>query len=167
MLTPKDAILFKIGLKCAKECLILKCKYIQNPWWYTFPKSSTGGVWILNGIAHCECVFLKSNSAHFMIAEYKCQSTTNELSKTSPAVCTIPSWQLHHGVVYWMLYQTSYKTNHVEHYTHACESTTHQWVNDHKLTLKSRASKSTGAGECPFQKKNHGQQKKKKKEEEE
>ena len=34
MLTPKDAILFKIDLKCAKECPILKYKYIQNPWFY-------------------------------------------------------------------------------------------------------------------------------------
>ena len=34
MLMPKDAILFKIVLKCAKECLILKYKYIQNPWFY-------------------------------------------------------------------------------------------------------------------------------------
>ena len=32
MLTPKDAILLKIVLNCAKECLILKYKYIQNPW---------------------------------------------------------------------------------------------------------------------------------------
>ena len=32
MLTPKDAILFKIVHTCAKECLILKYKYIQNPW---------------------------------------------------------------------------------------------------------------------------------------
>ena len=34
MLTPKDAILFKIVNKCAIECLILKYKYIQNPWPY-------------------------------------------------------------------------------------------------------------------------------------
>ena len=33
MLMPKDAILFKIVLKYAKECLILKYKYIQNPWY--------------------------------------------------------------------------------------------------------------------------------------
>ena len=25
------------GLKCAKECLIVKYKYIQNPWLYTLP----------------------------------------------------------------------------------------------------------------------------------
>ena len=34
-MTPKDAILLKIVLKCVKECLILKYKYIQNPW-YSF-----------------------------------------------------------------------------------------------------------------------------------
>ena len=32
-MTPKDAILFKIVHTCAKECLILKYKYIQNPWY--------------------------------------------------------------------------------------------------------------------------------------
>ena len=31
---PKDAILFEIVHTCAKECLILKFKYIQNPWSY-------------------------------------------------------------------------------------------------------------------------------------
>ena len=30
-----------IGLKCAKECLILKYRYIQNPW--LTPKTSAGG----------------------------------------------------------------------------------------------------------------------------
>ena len=34
MLTPKDVILFKIVHTCAKECLILKYKYIQNPCFY-------------------------------------------------------------------------------------------------------------------------------------
>ena len=29
---PKAAILFKIVHTCAKECLILKYKYVQNPW---------------------------------------------------------------------------------------------------------------------------------------
>ena len=29
---PKDTILFKIVHTCAKECLILKDNYIQNPW---------------------------------------------------------------------------------------------------------------------------------------
>ena len=32
-MTPKDAILFEIVHTCAKECLILKYKYIQNPWY--------------------------------------------------------------------------------------------------------------------------------------
>ena len=31
-MTPKAAILFKIVHTCAKECLILKYKYVQNPW---------------------------------------------------------------------------------------------------------------------------------------
>ena len=31
-MTPKDAILFTIFHTYAKECLILKYKYIQNPW---------------------------------------------------------------------------------------------------------------------------------------
>ena len=35
-MTPKDAILFKIVHTCAKECLILKYKYIQNPWCYPY-----------------------------------------------------------------------------------------------------------------------------------
>ena len=30
-MTPKAAILFKIVHTCAKECLILKYKYVQNP----------------------------------------------------------------------------------------------------------------------------------------
>ena len=33
-MTPEDAILFKIVHTCAKECLILKYKYVQNPWSY-------------------------------------------------------------------------------------------------------------------------------------
>ena len=33
-MTPKAAILFKIVHTCAKECLILKYKYVQNPWYY-------------------------------------------------------------------------------------------------------------------------------------
>ena len=33
-MTPKAAILFKIVHTCAKECLILKYKYVQNPWFY-------------------------------------------------------------------------------------------------------------------------------------
>ena len=36
-MTPKAAILFKIVHTCAKECLILKYKYVQyvqNPWFH-------------------------------------------------------------------------------------------------------------------------------------
>ena len=33
-MTPIDTILFKIVHTCAKECLILKYKYVQNPWYY-------------------------------------------------------------------------------------------------------------------------------------
>ena len=33
-MTPKDFILFKTVHTCAKECLILKYKYVQNPWYY-------------------------------------------------------------------------------------------------------------------------------------
>ena len=33
-MTPKAAILFKIVHTCVKECLILKYKYVQNPWKY-------------------------------------------------------------------------------------------------------------------------------------
>ena len=33
---PKAAILFKIVHTCAKECLILKYKYVQNPWYKCF-----------------------------------------------------------------------------------------------------------------------------------
>ena len=36
MLMPKDAILFKIVHTCAKDCFILKYKYIQNPWYHHF-----------------------------------------------------------------------------------------------------------------------------------
>ena len=35
-MTPKAAILFTIVHTCAKECLILKYKYFQNPWLYSF-----------------------------------------------------------------------------------------------------------------------------------
>ena len=35
-MTPKAAILFKIVHTCAKECLILNYKYVQNPWFKSF-----------------------------------------------------------------------------------------------------------------------------------
>ena len=40
-MTPKAAILFKIVHTSAKECLILKYKYVQNPW-YNWIDSTTG-----------------------------------------------------------------------------------------------------------------------------
>ena len=38
-MTPKAAILFKIVHTCARECLILKYKYVQNPCQYPLATS--------------------------------------------------------------------------------------------------------------------------------
>ena len=40
-MTPKAAILFKIVHTCARECLILKYKYVQNPW-----QNAVGDDWL-------------------------------------------------------------------------------------------------------------------------
>ena len=52
------------GLKCAKECLILKYKYIQNPWlyfterilrWAHFLRSSNSWLWTKTAILQFWC----------------------------------------------------------------------------------------------------------------
>ena len=53
-LTTVDAILFKIVLKCANECLILKYNYIQNPWQYPFVICAC--FWDLKQCMHIQCL---------------------------------------------------------------------------------------------------------------
>ena len=46
-MTPKAAILFKIVHTYAKECLILKYKYVQNPWSYPLKCPIYFQFWVL------------------------------------------------------------------------------------------------------------------------
>ena len=64
-MTPKDAILFKIVHTCAKECLILKYKYIQNPWF-------TG--LFSNSSIYTKCVYQKSAKFFLRIGKTGCKT---------------------------------------------------------------------------------------------
>ena len=55
------------------------------PLWYTFPKSSTGGVWILNGVAQCGflvCISKKwSLKNQLELSRSKCTSLTEKTAE--------------------------------------------------------------------------------------